>query len=156
MDTVKFKTLLDKALTDPGSLMAGYRAFHRYSMGNQILALMQGCSSPINTYKGWQNLGRHVKKGEKALVLCMPVTCKRGEGEDAETFTRFVYKRNWFGLDQTDGDDFIMPDVPGFSLESVLEAFNIARVPFHLTDGNVQGYATGRTIAVNPLALAAC
>jgi hypothetical protein len=146
--------LLNEALTEPGKLMAAYTAFHRYSMGNQLLAMMQGANSPINTYKGWQSLGRQVKKGSKAIELCMPVTItKEQEGDkDDVTFTRFIYRRNWFTLDQTDGDEFTMPKVPDFDLDQVLKTFNIERISFNHTDGNVQGYAQGRKIAINPLA----
>jgi hypothetical protein len=55
---------------------------------------------------GWKDKGRYVRKGEKAIVLCMPVTCKRKPADqpqpansgqpdaDSEsgTFTRFVYR----------------------------------------------------------------
>ena len=62
--------------------MEAYSAFHNYSIGNQILALVQ-CQlrglepGPINTFPGWQALGRNVKRGERALILCMPITRKR-------------------------------------------------------------------------------
>ena len=51
-------------------------------IGNQLLALFQ-CAArrldpgPINTFLGWIDCGRHVKKGEKAITLCIPVTVKR-------------------------------------------------------------------------------
>jgi len=73
-----------------------------YSLGNQVLALVQ-CQirgiepGPINTFPKWQDLRRHVKKCEKAITLCMPVTVKRketdetGEEQDA-SLTTFVYK----------------------------------------------------------------
>lgn len=32
---------------------------------------------PLATYKAWQEKGRQVRKGEKALILCMPITGKR-------------------------------------------------------------------------------
>ena len=81
--------------------MRAYSAFHNYSIGNQLLALMQ-CTlrgltpGPINTFPGWQALGRHVKRGERALILCMPITRKRRDEDsaqdDPDTFTTFVYK----------------------------------------------------------------
>ena len=52
-----------------------YSAFHHYSIGNQILAMVQ-CQmrglepGPINTFPGWQALGRNLKRGERALILC--------------------------------------------------------------------------------------
>ena len=58
----------------------------------------------------WKELRRHVKRGEKAIELCMPVTCKRTvteQGPDGNdtvteiTFKGFVFRRNWFMLSQT-------------------------------------------------------
>ena len=72
-----YETMVTEALENPGRSHEAYRAFHRYSRGNQFLALSQtGREEPINTYKGWQSLGRQVKKGSKAITLLMPVTAK--------------------------------------------------------------------------------
>jgi len=55
---------------------------------------------PINTFPKWKDLGRFVKRGERALSLCMPITCKRREEDSDEehTYTSFVYKARWFVL----------------------------------------------------------
>jgi N-terminal domain of anti-restriction factor ArdC len=54
-----------------------YTAFWNYSLGNQSLALKQiGRPEPISTFPGWKALGRHVKKGEKAIELIMPLCIK--------------------------------------------------------------------------------
>jgi hypothetical protein len=37
----KWSALLIEAVTKPGLIMKAYRAFHSYSTGNQILALVQ-------------------------------------------------------------------------------------------------------------------
>jgi hypothetical protein len=77
----KWSSLLVKAVNKPGLIMEAYSAFHNYSIGNQILALVQ-CRlrglepGPINTFPGWQALARTVKRGERALTLCMPITRK--------------------------------------------------------------------------------
>ena len=87
MATPNFTILLEDAVNKPGSIMQAYSAFHNYSLGNQLLALFE-CHArgiepgPINTFLGWKDLGRHVKKGEKAITLCMPVTVKRRESDD--------------------------------------------------------------------------
>src|SRR5438045_6648358 len=84
-DHKKWTELLDMAVKQPGVLMQAYSAFHHYSLGNQMLAMVQ-CQmrsiepGPINTYPGWQSLGRQVKKGEKALTLCMPLA-KKGKDD---------------------------------------------------------------------------
>ena len=74
--------LLRDAVSTPGKLLEAYTAFHNYSIGNSLLALFQcyerGITpGPLNTYKGWQQLGRQVRKGEKAIVLCMPLAYKK-------------------------------------------------------------------------------
>jgi hypothetical protein len=96
---LKWSALLIEAVTKPGLIMKAYSAFHQYSVGNQILAVVQ-CQmrglqpGPINTFPKWKDLGRFVKRGERALTLCMPITCKRREenSDEEHTFTSFVYK----------------------------------------------------------------
>src|SRR5689334_17957457 len=83
-----FADLLQQAVTEPGTISKAYTAFHGYSIGNQLLALAQ-CTQrgiapgPIATFMGWKDKRRYVRKGERAIVLCMPVTCKR-KGTEAE------------------------------------------------------------------------
>lgn len=162
MATPNFSTLLSEAVNKPGTIVAAYSAFHNYSLGNQLLALLQ-CQfrgiepGPINTFVKWQDLGRHVKKGEKALTLCQPVTIKRKEtnetGDDSDTsFTAFVYKARWFVLAQTDGKALELPALPTWDADKALYKLAIERIPFTETDGNCQGYAKQRSIAINPLA----
>jgi hypothetical protein len=155
----KWSALLIEAVTKPGLIMKAYSAFHQYSVGNQILALVQ-CQmrglqpGPINTFPKWKDLGRFVKRGERALTLCMPITCKRREEDSDEehTFTSFVYKPRWFVLAQTDGQELEPITIPEWDAERALTALNIERIPFDHTDGNVQGFARKRQVAINPLA----
>jgi antirestriction protein ArdC len=162
MATPNFTTLLHTAVNEPGTIMKAYSAFHNYSLGNQLLALVQ-CQlrgiepGPINTFPKWQDLKRHVKKGEKALTLCMPVTVKRKDvdetGEEKEaSFTTFVYKARWFVLAQTDGEAMELPTMPTWDADKALAGLNIQRIAFTETDGNCQGYAKQRSIAINPVA----
>ena len=162
MENTNFAGLLESALSEPGKLSECYSQFWNYSMGNQLLA-MQQCSArkiqlgPISTFVGWKEKGRFVKKGEKAIVLCMPVTGKRKaedeEGNETEVgFTRFIYKANWFVAAQSDGDAVQPQPIPGFSFERALTALEIAKVEFAMLNGNCQGYAQKREIAINPIA----
>lgn len=142
-----------------------YRAFHGYSIGNQFAALfecmMRGIEpSPIASYNAWKAKGRQVRRGEKAIVLCMPITMKAKTGEidpatgeeKASTWTRFVWKPNWFVMSQTDGEPVEFPEIAGWDRAKALEGLGIAETEFHLLDGNTQGYAEGKAIAVNPVA----
>ena len=102
VSTPQFADLLRQAVTDPGIVSRAYSAFHRYSIGNQLLALVQCVErgilpGPISTFVGWKEKGRYVRRGERAMVLCMPVTCKRkadDHAEESEIFTRFVFRPN--------------------------------------------------------------
>jgi hypothetical protein len=157
--------LLVEAVNKPGLIMDAYSAFHNYSIGNQILAIVQ-CQlrglepGPINTFSGWQALGRNVKRGERALTLCMPITRKvrneepsEGKGDNEEhTFTSFVYKPPWFAVSQTVGDEFTPPRLPEWDAKRALETLSIEQITFTETNGNVQGYARKRQVAINPVA----
>ena len=102
----KWSDLLKAAVTEPGLILKAYSAFHGYSLSNQVAAMVQ-CQmrgiepGPINTYPGWQKLNRQVRKGEKAIELCMPLTRKvtdEGTGKTATVATNFVWKPRWFVL----------------------------------------------------------
>ena len=156
----KWTELLQQAVSQPGLILKAYSAFHGYSLGNQIAAMVQCYQreiepGPINTYPGWQKLDRQVRKGEKAIWLCMPLTRKmkdEASGEDQTVITTFVWKPHWFVLAQTDGEPVPMPEMPGWDKQKALVALGIQEIPFTLTDGNVQGYAQKRAVAVSPVA----
>jgi hypothetical protein len=160
MDQNKWSDLLKAAVTEPGLILRAYSAFHGYSLSNQVAALVQ-CQQrgiepgPINTYPGWQKLNRQVKKGEKAVLLCMPLTRKikdKSNNEDQTVISTFVWKPNWFVLSQTNGEPVPMPEIPAWGKEKALAALGIQEMPFTETNGNVQGYARKRELAISPLA----
>jgi hypothetical protein len=162
-DIPKWSALLVEAVNKPGLIMKAYSAFHQYSIGNQLLAIikcqMRGLlPGPINTFPKWQTLGRQVKRAEKALILCMPITRKRRNDEandasDSEgTYTSFVYKARWFVLAQTEGQELEPQITPNWDAKRALAALDIDLIPFDSTDGNCQGFARKRQIAINPVA----
>lgn len=174
--------LLRDAVKKPGRILAAYRAFHEYSLGNQLSAYSQ-CASrglkvgPLGTYRQWTKRGRQVKRGEKALWLCVPRTVKArappkaedlemaegvasddgvGEGSAVSETTGsrvvFSWQPRWFVLSQTEGDEFVFPVVPRWDRDVALRSLGVTMMSFASLDGNVQGYAEGRSIAVNPFA----
>jgi antirestriction protein ArdC len=151
-----WQQLLNEAVTKRGLLAAAYNAFHSYSTGNQVLAMVQ-CqqrgitAGPLATFPAWKDKGRYVKKGEKALMLCMPVTRKN---EDDETYTSFIYRNRWFVLSQTEGAEIEQPNPPTWDKSHALAELGITEIDFDLIDGNVMGYAKKRSIAISPLAFA--
>ena len=164
----EWSVILIDAVSKPGVIADAYSRFWYYSVGNQFLAMWQ-CHErgiepgPINTFLGWKDCGRFVKKGEKAITLCMPVTVKAKKPEpvpaggtdeegEQETFTRFVYRPHWFVLCQTEGKEYVPQSLPEWQEERALASLGITRIAFDHPDGNVQGYATGRTVTVSPIA----
>src|SRR5262252_7383679 len=88
-NTAAFADLVRSAVTDPGIVSSAYSAFHGYSIGNQLLAFAQCVQrgitpGPIATFMGWKEKGRHVRKGEKAITPCRPVTIKRQRDDEQE------------------------------------------------------------------------
>jgi antirestriction protein ArdC len=158
--TPSFGDLLRSAVTEPGILSAAYQQFHAYSLGNQLLAwsqcLIRGIQpGPMATFPKWKELGRNVRKGEKAITLCQPVTVKRPAADPADNtnepdiFVRFVYRPHWFVLAQTDGAEIPPMPIPLWNAARALAALDVTEVPFDETDGNVLGFARGRSIAIN-------
>jgi antirestriction protein ArdC len=158
---VSFAQLLQDAVNEPGIISSAYRNFHSYSFGNQLLAwaqcMQRGITpGPIATYQRWKELGRYVRKGEKAITLCRPVTVKKtrtdDDGSEEHTAaTWFVYKNYWFVLAQTDGKDLEPVAIPKWDAVQALTKLEITEIPFSATNGNIMGFASGRSIAVSPL-----
>ncbi len=166
-----WSAILADAVAKPGLIAEAYHRFWEYSIGNQLLASFQCHSSslepgPINTFLGWKALGRIVRKGEKALTLCMPITVRARHAnapEEESTAngnvqtlpsrrTVFTYKSRWFVLSQTDGEPYHPTELPEWSETTALSTLDIRRIDFGLPDGNAQGYATARLVSVSPIA----
>jgi len=157
--------LLRDAVEKPGRMLEAYSAFYNYSFGNALLALEQCIRrdlqpGPLNTYRGWLEKKRHVRKGEKGITLCMPMPFKRtvqaddtqDETAEPKTCYAFRFRAYWFVLAQTEGEETRIPPIPGFEIETALHTLNITRTSFDEMNGNIQGFANGREIAVNPVA----
>lgn len=91
--TATFAALLQAAVTEPGKIHAAYFAFHGYSIGNRLLALIQ-CAErgitpgPIASFNAWKERGRFVQKGQRAIALWMPITSKRTIAQDGDESNR--------------------------------------------------------------------
>jgi antirestriction protein ArdC len=168
-----WSALLRNAVAKPGVISKAYNIFWRYSTANQLLALfeclLRGIEpGPIHTFHGWRQLGRQVRKGEKAITLCMPVSIRRKKDASGDpppdataspdgrkaTFTRFLYKPHWFVLSQTEGEAFKPAALPDWNEAHALAELEIDRIAFQHGDGNCQGYAMKRSVAVSPIAFA--
>ena len=58
--------------------------FHRYSLANQMLIAAQSpTATKVAGFRAWQRLGRHVKKGSRAIYVFAPIKRRRrSESED--------------------------------------------------------------------------
>lgn len=147
-------------LTAEGSVGNAYSRFHDYSPRNLAFLMMQGAPmEPVATYAKWKELGRQVQKGEKAYSILRPIQVRvPGEEvagikvEDDKMFRRFKIVRALFAYSQTAGEELPPVEPRGWSVDRALGALGINLVKFDSFDGNKGGYATGRDIAINPLA----
>lgn len=158
--------LLESILHVEGSFGASYNRFHSYSLRNIGFLALQGCPpQPVATFKRWQELGYHVKKGEKAYSILRPITVKlkRDEGEagpapDTEPeqpkmMRRFKVVRALFHYAQVACEAGLPPYVPpNWDEDRALETLDITEEPFAHYNGNIMGYSYDRTIAVSPVA----
>lgn len=165
---INFKDYLSEIYDQPKKLHEAYRVFHRYSAKNRILAENQlSVIEPINTYNGWKELGRQVKKGSKAISLFLPVIKKIEDSEvdkknqdnvknTSIDTTQFIRKKHWFSLSQTEGKEFESEKLPNFEFKKAFKILEITQERFQMLNGNCQGYAIPdqNIIAINPLAYA--
>lgn len=153
---IDWAEVLDVALKSPGQLSNTYSRVHRYSFLNTILLLSQGARGPTTSYKGWQGLNRQVNKGERGYNIVRPITVKSKYEVDDEgkpkTFTSFKLVRGAFTYNQTSGEELPEPEIPTWDFNLALGRLAIEEVAYDHVDANCQGYATGRKIAVSPIA----
>src|SRR5262245_44678011 len=98
--SVSFTDLLQRAVNEPGTISTAYRTFHSYSLGNQLLALVQCLErgltpGPLATFSKWKSLGRYVRKGQSAITLCMPIARKRTGTVTADDGSEQIEEHVW-------------------------------------------------------------
>lgn len=155
MKSEHYEQIFELTLSGEGKILKGYSNFHNYSFCNQMWAYFQllgkgQAVQPIATYKKWAELGRQVKKGSKAIELCIPNKWQNKDTNEEGMY--FAFKKLWFSFEDTDGEEVEFPKV-NFDIEKCLEVLGIVREEFQHIDGNCQGYAKkGKVIAINPVA----
>ncbi len=101
--------------------------FHDYSFSNTQLIWAQSLArgftpSRVAGYRAWQDLGRHVRRGEKGLQILAPVTRKLTPENSEDEERRVVGFRvvHVFDLAQTEGEP--LPEVSAALVEGDLPA----------------------------------
>lgn len=92
------------------------RRFHRYSFGNTILIhLQRPNASYVAGFNTWLRLGRHVRRGEKGIVIIAPIVRRvrieqQNGDEQVIVGTPHNFKTAYvFDLSQTEGED--LPEI---------------------------------------------
>ncbi len=133
--------------------------FHKYSWHNTMLIVTQKPDAErVAGFKTWTTMGRHVRKGERGIMIFAPRPFKRTETDDAGNDTerqgvsfRPVYV---FDVSQTDGDPLPEVEVPDVetaadtllaSLERVAAKRGIA-INYTNLDAGYFGVSKGGTI----------
>lgn len=152
------KELLEAIINVPGSTGETYSRFWNYSRRNIGFLALQGCPpEPVATYRTWLDLGRHVTKGSSAYYVMRPINVRVGEKVNAEGDTevemlrRFKIVKALFNYSQTAGDDLPPARPINWDADRAMTSLKIERVPFSTYNGNIGGYAVGRTVAINPM-----
>jgi hypothetical protein len=90
------------------------RAFHSYSLNNQLLIMRQmPTATLVMGYKRWPLVGRFVKKGEHGILILAPMIYKEEDekGKESKSVRGFKVVRV-FDISQTDGEPFYEPPAP--------------------------------------------
>ena len=138
--------------------------FHHYSWRNTMLICAQ-CpdATQVAGYRAWQQLGRQVRKGERAIGIIAPCPFKRTEtdsatGKETERQGMFFKAVSVFDVAQTDGEalpDLDCPDIETAAdgllanLQAVASKPGIA-VAFTKIDDGAYGVSKGGAIEIDP------
>jgi antirestriction protein ArdC len=127
-----------------------------WSWLNQLMVALHGYSD-ARTYNGWQEVGRQVRKGEKAFYILEPMRITRVNEETGKEYNVLVGFKSGarFGIEQTDGDP--LPDgseqkqfVESLPLFQVAQAWGIEVATYNGAEGKSKGvfqiYSSGREV----------
>ncbi len=129
--------------------------FHQYSLNNCLLIAMQCPNATlVHGYNAWQkDFNRHVKKGERGIVIFAPMYMKDDEendtkaSEDPKKWVSFKAV-SVFDISQTEGDplpvigiDSLIGEVDGYQrLEKAILAISPVPICFDDIAGDAKGY----------------
>jgi len=152
---IDWAKIIETALTAPGDVGNVYNRFYSYSFLNQMYLRMQGVAEPVATMKRWNALGRTVLAGAKAKEIIVPLFSRKPkENEDEESLLiGFKGVRRIFTLTQAADEELPPITLPKGYVDTPIQKLGISQVPFRKNDANIQGYARGHDIAINPFAV---
>ena len=121
--------------------------FHQYSYRNAMLIWMQDPSATLVAgYRKWQQMGRQVRKGEKAIRILAPMRRTKTQEED-ETSVPYFRAISVFDISQTEGDDLPHFEIeklqePVASYSELMQVLSLVS-PVSIVTDHIQGEANG-------------
>lgn len=92
--------------------LAAMGRFHRYSVGNIMLIAFQNPEAThVAGFGTWKSLGRHVKRGERGIVIRVPIPVKKDKSDDSDDYLLTFTTGHVFDIAQTEGEE-----LPQFSV----------------------------------------
>ena len=136
------------------SFLAAMAKFHRYSIGNLLLIRWQRPdASRVAGFRTWQKLGRHVRKGERAIRILAPIVLRSRDTEDTEDEEVAAFRTACvFDISQTEGRELAefakVRGDPGEHLERLKQFLADRGVRLEYSDriGSAQGACGGGRI----------
>ena len=133
--------------------------FHDYSLHNQLLIIFRmPTASRVAGFKAWQELGRKIKKGSKAIQILAPrIRVEKKDGKEEEVICNF-FPVSVFDISQTEGEELPELDVAlqGNDQQKLLEALgefcevrNIKLDFKELGVNGLYGYSQGGRVVVS-------
>lgn len=136
--------------------------FHRYSFGNVMLMAMQRPDAThVAGFHTWLKVGRHVRKGEKGIMILAPMIGKRRPGStetetEGENESRVYGFRavHVFDVSQTDGDP--LPELdkmagdPAGNVQRIKDSIASRGIALRYSDhlGGASGTSAGGIISI--------
>jgi len=128
-------------------MMAVAARFHRYSSWNTIAIFVQRPEATVvGGYRTWQQLGRHVRRGERGIAILAPCTYRTNSAgndnaeppdEPGRTVLRGFKVVHVFDVDQTEGEPLtqiapalLQGDAPASLLDSLVASISAAGFTF--------------------------
>src|ERR1043166_3476107 len=130
--------------------------FHTYSFGNVLLISTQRpTATQVAGWRGWNELGRRIKQGEKGILIFAPILSERkkqtsaegeNKGEAIEPQQELLGFRpvRVFDVAQTEGEEVPEPETPAISGDA---ARHLARITDFTTK---QGFQLGFSEKIAP------
>jgi antirestriction protein ArdC len=168
MKSEEIKKMTDSALTEliqaleqgKSECLQNYLStmarFHCYSWGNVLLISMQKPQATrVAGYQTWLKMNRHVRKGEKGIVIIAPMVVRKKETELSEDEeTRLFGFRAAYVFDVTQTDGQALPEFaqvqgdPGLFTERLFSFATKLGIAVELSEelGSASGVSTGGKI----------